>query len=54
MISVLMRCAPSTGETLLKPAGSVPQGSQLKSGWTKTGFVSRAIIIGRGIQTAGL
>ena len=28
--------------------GSVPQGSQLKSGWTKTGFVSRAIIIGRG------
>ena len=44
----LMRYALSTGETSLKPAGSAPQGSQLKSGWTKTGSVSRAIIIGSG------
>ena len=47
-ISALMRYVLSTGETLLKPAGSAPQGSQLKSGWTKTESVSRAIIIGSG------
>lgn len=43
-----MRYALSTGETSSKPAGSAPQGSQLKSGWMKTGSVSRAIIIGNG------
>ena len=47
-ISVLMRYALSTGETSSKPAGSAPQGSKLKSGWMKTGFVNKAIIIGNG------
>lgn len=41
-----MRYALSTWETLLKLTGSATKDSQLKIGWTKTGSVSKAIIIG--------